>query len=84
MLGAELEKSSAPRCDIEGNSRPQLKVVMWAVMEDMFVGCSGNNARAKSDAPHYTCVSTSRCVGVRLTHVSEVSRRLETTSLLCT
>ena len=35
MLGAELEKSSAPRCDIEGSSRPQLKVVMWAVMVDM-------------------------------------------------
>jgi hypothetical protein len=34
-MGGELEKSSAPRCDIDGSSRPQLKVVIWAVMVDM-------------------------------------------------
>jgi hypothetical protein len=30
-----LEKNPAPRCDIKGSSRPQLKVVMWAVILDM-------------------------------------------------
>ena len=67
MLGAELEKSSAPRCDIEGSSRAQLKVVIWAVMVDMFgKGGAVRMARVVLDAPHYVCTCILCRVGVRL------------------